>query len=199
MSLILRDTIRILRADPSTPLRFAQDNSSVRAQLLRAGSVAPNSSIKKVEVISNTELHFLSRCSNDLNLIDIFDQRESTVTGREWMKRELALKIVLALVGVLFVALVYPVVAFMRQEPALAMMMSLYVTLGIFLLLAIRRPAANRSLIAFTAWSSFAHAAVMGTQAWLNMVARGELIGVAVLVVIGVALIALAPAKQLPS
>jgi hypothetical protein len=31
------------------------------------------------------------------------------------------------------------------------------------------------------------------------MVARGELIGVAVLVVIGVALIALAPAKQLPS
>jgi hypothetical protein len=36
----------------------------------------------------------------------------------------------------------------------------------------------------------------MGTQAMRNMVARGELIGVAVLIVIGAALIALAPAKQ---
>jgi hypothetical protein len=35
----------------------------------------------------------------------------------------------------------------------------------------------------------------MGTQAWLKMVARGELIGVAVLAVIGVVLIVLAPAK----
>jgi hypothetical protein len=35
----------------------------------------------------------------------------------------------------------------------------------------------------------------MGTQVWLKMVARGELIGVAVLIVIGVALIALAPPK----
>ena len=34
----------------------------------------------------------------------------------------------------------------------------------------------------------------MGTQAYLNIVARGELIGVAVLALIGVALIALAPA-----
>ena len=76
------------------------------------------------------------------------------------------------------------------------MMLSLYVTLGIFLLLAARNPSANRSLIAFTAWSSFAHAAVMGVQAFRNFVARGELVGVAVLIVIGVALIALAPAKQ---
>jgi hypothetical protein len=35
----------------------------------------------------------------------------------------------------------------------------------------------------------------MGTQALRGMVARGELVGVAVLAVIGVALIALAPAK----
>jgi hypothetical protein len=112
------------------------------------------------------------------------------------MNRELALKIVLALVGLLFLALVYPLAIFMRQEPALSMMLSLYVTLGVFLLLAIRNPLANGSLIAFTAWSSFAHAAVMGTQALRNMIARGELIGVAVLVVIGAALIALAPAKQ---
>ena len=112
------------------------------------------------------------------------------------MNRELALKIVLALVGLLFLALVYPMAVFIRQEPALSMMLSLYVTLGVFLLLAIRNPLANRSLIAFTAWSSFAHAALMGTQAMRNMIARGELIGVAVLIVIGIALIALAPAKQ---
>jgi hypothetical protein len=112
------------------------------------------------------------------------------------MNREAALKIVLALVGLLFLALAYPLVMFVRQEPALAMMFSLYVTLGIFLLLAIRNPSANRSLIAFTAWSSFAHAALMGTQAMRDMISRGELAGVAVLVVIGIALIALAPAQQ---
>jgi len=112
------------------------------------------------------------------------------------MNRETALKIVLALVGLLFLALTYPLIVFVRQDPGVSMMFSLYVTLGVFLLLAIRNPLANRSLIAFTAWSSFAHAALMGTQAMRNMVARGEMAGVAVLVVIGVALIALAPAKQ---
>src|SRR5437764_7832069 len=85
---------------------------------------------------------------------------------------------------------------FVRQDPALSMMFSIYVALGIFLLLAIRNPLASRSLIAFTAWSSFAHAAVMGTQAMRNMISRGELVGVAILVVIGIALIALAPGKQ---
>jgi hypothetical protein len=120
-----------------------------------------------------------------------------TVCGRESdVNRELALKIALALVGMLFVALAYPMVVFVRQDPALSMMFSVYVTLGVFLLLAIPNPSANCSLIAFTAWSSLAHAALMGTQALRNMVARGELIGVAVLIVIGVALIALAPPKQ---
>src|SRR2546428_6797570 len=112
------------------------------------------------------------------------------------MNREVALKIVLALVGLLFLASAYPLMLFVRQAPALSMMFSIYVTLGAFLLLAIRNPLANRSLIAFTAWSSFAHAAVMGTQALRNIISRGELAGVALLAVIGRALIALAPAKQ---
>ncbi len=111
------------------------------------------------------------------------------------MNREAALKIVLALVGSLFLALAYPLILFVRRDPATSMMFSLYVTLGVFMLLAIPNPSASRSLIAFTAWSSFAHAAVMGTQAMRNMVAHGELVGVSVLVVIGVTLIALAPAK----
>ena len=112
------------------------------------------------------------------------------------MNRLVALKIVLALVGLLFVALAYPLVLFVRQDPGTSMMFSLYVTLGVFLLLAVRNPMGNRSLIAFTAWSSFAHAAVMGTQALRNMIARGELVGVAVLIVIGMVLLALAPAGQ---
>lgn len=111
------------------------------------------------------------------------------------MNREMVLKVVLAVVGVIFVALVYPMVMMLRQEPALSMMLSVYVTLGVFLLLAVRNPPANRSLIAFAAWSSLAHAAVMGFQAWRSMIQRGELIGVGVLIVIGLALIALAPAK----
>jgi FtsH-binding integral membrane protein len=112
------------------------------------------------------------------------------------MNRERALKIVLMLVGLLFSALVYPLLMFVRQEPALAMMLSVYVTLGIFLLLASRNPSAHRSLITFTAWSSFAHAALMAVQAYQKMIERGELLGVAALVVIGVALLVLAPAKQ---
>ena len=112
------------------------------------------------------------------------------------MWRESALKTVLVVVGLIFSALVYPLGMFVRQEPALAMMLSLYVTLGIFLLLAARNPSANRSLIAFTAWSSFAHAVLIAGQAFANLIELGELVGSGVLVIIGVALIALAPAKQ---
>jgi hypothetical protein len=112
------------------------------------------------------------------------------------VNRTRALKVVLGVVGSIFLALVYPLVIFARQEPALSMMFSLYVTLGIFLLLAVRNPWENRNLIAFTAWSSFAHAGVMGTQAFRNMISRGELAGVVVLAIIGVALLALAPARR---
>ena len=112
------------------------------------------------------------------------------------MKRERALKVVLVLLGLLFFTGVYPLVLMAKEEPALAMMMSLYVTLGIFLLLAARNPPANRSLIGFTAWSSFAHAAVMAVQGSLHWIARRELIGSVVLIIIGVALIALVPNKQ---
>lgn len=112
------------------------------------------------------------------------------------MGRERALTVVLVLVGLLFCAAIYPLMLMVKQDPALAMMMSLYVTLGIFLLIASRKPSAHRSLIGFTAWSSFAHAGLMSIQAFLNMIARRELIGSAVFTVIDVALIALTPAKQ---
>jgi hypothetical protein len=112
------------------------------------------------------------------------------------MNRERALKVVLVVVGLIFCALAYPLIVFVKQAPALTMQFSMYVTLGIFLLFASRNPSANRSLIAFTAWSSFVHAILMAGQAFTGLIARGELIGSAVLVVIGIALIVLAPAKQ---
>ena len=112
------------------------------------------------------------------------------------MWRERTLKVVLVVVGLIFCALAYPLIMFVKQAPALAMQFSVYVTLGIFLLLASRNPSANRSLIAFTAWSSFVHAILMAGQAFAGLIARGELIGSAVLVVIGIALIVLAPAKE---
>src|SRR5215831_3939656 len=81
------------------------------------------------------------------------------------MLRERALKIVLVLVGLLFAGAIYPAIGGLR-DPALSdtgdtMMMGLYFALGIFLLIAVRNPSAHRSLIAFAAWSSFAHALTM--------------------------------------
>ena len=90
------------------------------------------------------------------------------------MRRERALKVVLVVVGLIFFGLVYPLTIFVRQDPALAMMLSVYVTLGIFLLLAARNPSTHRSLIAFTAWSSFAHAGLMAVQAFLKLISRGH-------------------------
>jgi hypothetical protein len=119
------------------------------------------------------------------------------------MWRERALKVVLVLVGLLFLAGVYPVADSLwhananQSEYGDDMMLALYVTLGIFLLLAARNPSANRSLIAFAAWSSLAHATVMSVLGFQHASERvGFLAGSAALVVIGVALILLAPAKQ---
>jgi len=111
------------------------------------------------------------------------------------MIRERPLKVVLVIVGLLFVATVYGIVQ-LREEETLQMMLSIYVTLGVFLLLASRNPPANRSLIAFTAWSSFAHAAVMTVQSLHNAGERGHLLGGSLaFVVIGVALVVLAPSN----
>jgi hypothetical protein len=111
------------------------------------------------------------------------------------MIREQALKIVLVIVGLLFVATVYPLVQ-MHLEETLQMMLSIYVTLGVFLLLASRNPSAHRSLIAFAAWSSIAHAAVMTVQSLHDVDERVHLlVGSLAFAVIGVALIVLAPAR----
>jgi hypothetical protein len=106
---------------------------------------------------------------------------------------------VLVLVGLLFTAGIYPVTMILwgRDQPGYthAMMLSLYFVLGILLLMAVRNPAPNRSLIAFAAWSSLAHATVMAIMAFRDASQRGFLPGVYILVVIAIALIVLAPRK----
>lgn len=111
------------------------------------------------------------------------------------MIRERALKVVLVLIGLLFAAAAYPLLAMRLDDQALRMMLGVYATLGIFLLLAVRNPSEHRSLIAFTAWSSFAHAGVMAVQVYYHLIPRTEGYGVIFLGIVGVVLIALAPAK----
>jgi uncharacterized protein DUF6632 len=84
-----------------------------------------------------------------------------------------------------------------NKEDAEPMALSLYVTMGIFLLVASRNPSANRGVIAFAAWLNIAHAAVMTVMAvHLPNERQDLLIASAVFGVIGTALILLAPAKQ---
>ena len=120
------------------------------------------------------------------------------------MKRGRALKVVLVVLGLLFSAAVYPLITSVRsgwqanREDAEPMGLSLYVTMGIFLLVAARNPSANRGVIAFAAWLNIAHAAVMAVMAvHLPNEREGLLIAAAVFGVIGAVLILLAPAKQL--
>ena len=118
------------------------------------------------------------------------------------MNRDKALRILLVLFGLIFVAGVYPLITSVRsgwqanREDAEPMGLSLYVTMGIFLLVAGRNPSANRGVIAFAAWLNIAHGAVMAVMAiHLPNEREGLLIAAAVFAVIGAALIALAPAK----
>jgi hypothetical protein len=122
------------------------------------------------------------------------------------MNREGALKIVLVVVGLIFLFAVYPLMMYFwpsgwrwqpNQPEYEQMILGVYATLGIFLLLASRNPSEHRSLIAFTAWSSLVHAAIMTAQAFQNASERGHLLGdIPALILVGVVLIVLAPSKQ---
>jgi len=115
-------------------------------------------------------------------------------------KRERALQVVLVLLGLLTAgANIYPLVtsllAGLRPTGGTTapMFWTMYATLGVFLVLAARNPSAHRSLIAFTVWSSVAHAAVMALMAIQLPNKRGELLaGVAVTALPAVLLFVLA-------
>lgn len=122
------------------------------------------------------------------------------------MSRERVLKVVLVLVGLIFLLGVYPLMMYLwpsgwrwqpNQPEYEQMILGVYATLGIFLLLASRNPLAHRSLIAFTAWSSLVHGGIMAWQAYHMPTEHGHLLGdIPALVIVGIVLIALAPAQQ---
>jgi len=119
------------------------------------------------------------------------------------MRRERALRIVLVIVGLIFLAGVYPLITSIREgwqankEDPLPIGISLYVMQGIFLLLAARDPFANRGVITFAAWLNIAHAAVMVIMSiHLPHERQDLLVASAIFALIGVVLIALQPKGQ---
>ena len=113
------------------------------------------------------------------------------------MIRERALQVVLVLVGLLFAAAIYPVAMALLpvggygrhhndDEPVFSR--------WAFSCWWPRKPSEHRSLIAFAAWSSFAEVVMSILGFYIPSEKVGFLIGSAVLVLIGVALLALAPA-----
>lgn len=102
-------------------------------------------------------------------------------------QRSTLLRAALILFGITF-CLLYPLAIFWpsgwtwHEGPPTSshyfmMIVGIYATLGVFLLLAARDPAANRPLIWFTVWSSLVHAAIMAVQALGHPAHAGHLLG----------------------
>jgi len=81
-------------------------------------------------------------------------------------------------------------------EPHEQMLSTVMVVQAVFLLLAVGKPAAHRTFIAFTAWATAAHSAVMAIQSWHGVLRRSDLPIYLVMFVIGVAFILLIPPKS---
>ena len=88
------------------------------------------------------------------------------------MKRERMLQVALGLVGLVYVAMIYPLYTDLAHSKWLLemkdacepMFLSWFIALGPFLLLAARKPSLHRSLIAFAACQCLFHASVMTIQ-----------------------------------
>jgi hypothetical protein len=123
------------------------------------------------------------------------------------MKRERILQVVLLVVGLLYSSLAFFLFEILwhsrwltGHNDCMPMFLSLIVALGPCLLVAARQPARHRSLIAYAAWSSLAHAATMTIQsaqaAAHGMHRKDSPQDIVMFVVIGVALLALLPGKE---
>jgi len=123
------------------------------------------------------------------------------------MKRERTLQVVLMLVGLFYSFWGYFLFEALWHSSWLngnndvgPMFVSLNTVLGVFLLLAVKQPAKHRSLIAYGAWSSLAHGFTMTIQtaeAWAHGIHSNDSPwDIVIIGVIGVALLALLPAKQ---
>jgi hypothetical protein len=115
------------------------------------------------------------------------------------------LRIVLALVGLVFIFGIWPLGlvwpsgwawhAAGRSE-YYEMILGIYATLGVFLIIAVRNPLAHTSLLWFTIWSSFVHGAIMAAQSLSKQEHMGHLCGdVLALVVVAAVLAALMPRR----
>ena len=87
------------------------------------------------------------------------------------MKRDRVVQVVLVLVGLLYLAWGIPLFQALWHSSWIqenledkTMFVSVNMVLGVFLLMAVPKPAKYRLLIAFGAWSSLAHAATMAIQ-----------------------------------
>jgi hypothetical protein len=119
-------------------------------------------------------------------------------------EKEKILKLALRLFGVIFL-FVYPLGFIWPSGRVwhggmggyyLQMIAGIYGVLGIFLILAAANPAAHRSLISFTVWSSLVHAAIMAVQAVGDPHEHGHLVGdVPALVLVAVVLWYFSPSK----
>jgi hypothetical protein len=112
------------------------------------------------------------------------------------------LRVVLILVGLVFLAGFYPLVTSIREgwqankEDAEPMGISLYIVQGVFLLMAARDPETNRGVITFTACLNLAHAAVMTVMSiHLPNERQDLLIASAMFGFIAVALLVLLPSR----
>lgn len=123
------------------------------------------------------------------------------------MKRQRALQVVLVMVGSIYSFWGYFLFRALWHSKWLAghndvlpMFLSLNTVLGVCLLVAVKRPAENRSLIAYGAWSSLAHAFTMtiqSAQAAAHGMHRSDSPwDIVIFGAIGVALLALLPAKR---
>ena len=123
------------------------------------------------------------------------------------MKRERVSRVVLVLVGFLYLGWTYPLFESLWQsnwlpkhEDSFPMFMSVNAVLGVFLLRAVTEPSRHRSVIAFAAWSTLAHAstmAIMTAEAWSHGMHRKDSPqDIVIIGAIGLLLLAVLPAKQ---
>src|SRR4029077_16468369 len=99
--------------------------------------------------------------------------------------RELFLRIALIVIGLTFIFGIYPLGIVwpsgwtwgLGHSPYLLMIIGIYATLGVFLLIASRNPAAHKSIIWFTVWSSVVHGGVMAVQSFNDAAEQGHLVG----------------------
>lgn len=116
-------------------------------------------------------------------------------------------QIIVALLGLFYVGLLYPLytdlwhskwLIEMHNEECEPMFLTFFITLGVFLLLAARKPIQYRLVIAFAAWHSLAHSATMLIQT-IETYRQGnprDYTDVVLFGIIGIVVLLIVPSKE---